>query len=181
MFSVIGPDGKTYGPVDTATIRQWIAQGRVTPETVLLDAVTDRQAPARDVMEFADAFAPTAPAYGTTTGAVPPGPTTASGYAQPPNYARPPAAAFAPYPQAAYGAGVSHRSKIVAALLAFFLGSIGVHRFYLGYTTIGVIMLLAVVFTCGFAAIVTGIVALIDFILILTGGLKDFEGRELQN
>ena len=34
------------------------------------------------------------------------------------------------------------KSKLTAILLCFFLGSLGIHRFYLGYTLIGVIQLL---------------------------------------
>lgn len=67
----------------------------------------------------------------------------------------------------------SSKSKVTAALLAFFLGCFGIHRFYLGYTLIGVIQLL----TAGGC----GIWALIDFILILTGGLKDSDGNELSS
>lgn len=67
----------------------------------------------------------------------------------------------------------SSKSKVAAALLCFFLGCFGVHRFYLGYTIIGIVQL----FTAGGC----GVWALIDFILILTGGLKDSEGRDLQN
>lgn len=55
-------------------------------------------------------------------------------------------------------------SQLVAALLCFFLGAMGVHRFYLGYTVIGLIQL----FTLGCC----GIWALVDFIRILTGDLK---------
>ncbi len=69
------------------------------------------------------------------------------------------------------GGGKSDKQKLVAALLCWFLGAIGVHRFYLGYTGIGVIQL----FTLGGC----GIWALIDLVMILTGGLKDADGREL--
>ena len=34
------------------------------------------------------------------------------------------------------------KSKLTAILLCLFLGSLGIHRFYLGYTLIGVIQLL---------------------------------------
>jgi TM2 domain-containing membrane protein YozV len=63
------------------------------------------------------------------------------------------------------------KSKVAAALLAFFMGGLGIHRFYLGYTTIGIIQ----IFTCGGC----GIWALIDFILILSGSLQDSDGRDL--
>jgi TM2 domain-containing membrane protein YozV len=63
------------------------------------------------------------------------------------------------------------KSKVTAALLCFFLGGLGIHRFYLGYTTIGIVQIL----TCGGC----GIWTIIDFILILMGSLKDKEGREL--
>lgn len=53
------------------------------------------------------------------------------------------------------------KQKIVAALLAFFFGYLGIHRFYLGYTTIGLIQLLCTVlfgfFTFGFSILVVWI------------------------
>ena len=65
----------------------------------------------------------------------------------------------------------SDKQKLVAALLCLFLGYFGVHRFYLGYTSIGVIQ----IFTLGGC----GIWWIIDFIMILTGGLKDADSKEL--
>jgi TM2 domain-containing membrane protein YozV len=61
------------------------------------------------------------------------------------------------------------KSQLVALLLCFFLGGLGIHRFYLGYTTIGVIQLL----TAGGC----GIWALIDLIRIITGDLQPNNGR----
>jgi hypothetical protein len=65
--------------------------------------------------------------------------------------------------QATNGGGLDQNEMIIAALLCFFLGGLGIHRFYLGYTTIGVIQLL----TGGGC----GIWVLIDFIRILVGDL----------
>ena len=64
------------------------------------------------------------------------------------------------------------KSQVVAAILAFVLGYLGIHRFYLGYTTIGIIQLL----TAGGC----GIWALIDFIMILTGDLKPADGSDYE-
>ena len=63
------------------------------------------------------------------------------------------------------------KSKITAILLCFFLGGLGIHRFYLGYTLIGVIQLLT------FGGVL--IWAFVDFIRLITGSLKDSKGNDL--
>jgi hypothetical protein len=60
------------------------------------------------------------------------------------------------------------KNQTVAWLLALFLGGLGIHRFYLGYTWQGVVQLL----TAGGC----GVWALIDFIRILTGSLQPKDG-----
>jgi len=75
-------------------------------------------------------------------------------------------------------------NQIIAAILAFFLGELGVHRFYLGYTGIGIIQLLMFVvgFVLSFVLIGIPILiavlvwVLIDFIRILTGDLQPKAG-----
>jgi len=71
------------------------------------------------------------------------------------------------------------KSKATAALLAFFLGALGIHRFYLGNNRLGVIMLLLSVLSFGFLAPFVAIWATIEMVLILTGGIRDAQGREL--
>ena len=69
------------------------------------------------------------------------------------------------------------KSKLVAVLLAFFLGSIGIHDFYLGYTKNGIIK---IILTCC-TGVGGSIWALIDFIRLLTGSLNtDANGVELK-
>lgn len=73
-------------------------------------------------------------------------------------------------------------SKVVAGLLAIFLGGLGIHRFYLGYKEIGFIQL--GIFVVAFLIfeplfLVTGIWALIDTIKIFTGKLKTVNGQVL--
>ena len=80
------------------------------------------------------------------------------------------------------GYGVKPKSKIGAALLAFFFGFLGIHNFYLGYTGKGATQLCLVVLA--FFAVFTiilipisaivyfavGLWAFIEFIMILVGG-----------
>lgn len=99
------------------------------------------------------------------------------------------------------GGGVmANKSKVVSALLAFFLGTTGAHRYYLGYKKQGIVQ------ACGFVSIIIGyaifipammdssagmlifsallllygagisIWAFVDFIRILTGGLTPADG-----
>ena len=63
------------------------------------------------------------------------------------------------------------KSKLTAILLCFFLGGLGIHRFYLGYTLIGFIQLLT------FGGFLIWVI--IDFIRIIIDLLKDSEGNEL--
>lgn len=64
--------------------------------------------------------------------------------------------------------GGEQKSKLVAVLLAFFIGSIGIHDFYLGYTKNGIIK---IILTCC-TGVGGSIWALIDFIRLLTGSLN---------
>lgn len=57
--------------------------------------------------------------------------------------------------------------KIVAGICGILLGALGVHKFILGYTTEGLIMLAVSVLTCGFGATVMGIIGLIEGIIYL--------------
>ena len=61
---------------------------------------------------------------------------------------------------------------LIALLLCFFLGCLGIHRFYVGKTGSGIAMLL----TCGGC----GIWALVDFIMILVNSFTDKDVRPLK-
>lgn len=49
MYNVRGADGRLYGPADEATLRQWAAEGRIQPSTMLVDTVTNRELPANEI------------------------------------------------------------------------------------------------------------------------------------
>ncbi|MFT3990993.1 MAG: NINE protein [Luteolibacter sp.] len=64
--------------------------------------------------------------------------------------------------------------KLVAGLLGILLGGFGVHKFYLGYTKEGLIMLLVSLLTCGIGAFVMSPIGLIEGILYLTKSDEEF-------
>lgn len=88
---------------------------------------------------------------------------------------------------------IGERSKWVAAILAFFLGGFGIHRYYLGYKKQGIMQ------SCSIAGLIVGYIcifegtfalaipcfiysavmmiwALVDFVCILTGSLLPIDG-----
>ena len=67
----------------------------------------------------------------------------------------------------------SGKNKVVAALLAFFLGSFGVHHFYLGSPTTGLVQLAITFVTCG----IGGILAFVEFILLIVMSDQDFDAK----
>lgn len=70
------------------------------------------------------------------------------------------------------------KSQLVAALLCFFLGGFGVHRFYLGYTGRGILYIgLALTSFLIIPGIALLVLVLIDFVRILTGSLKPKGGE----
>ena len=65
----------------------------------------------------------------------------------------------------------SDKSRGIAAVLCFFFGTLGIHRFYVGKIGTGLLWL----FTLGFF----GIGDIIDFLMIICGSFKDSEGRKI--
>jgi TM2 domain-containing membrane protein YozV len=64
--------------------------------------------------------------------------------------------------------------KIVAGVLGSILGGLGIHKFYLGYTKAGVIMLAVSVLSCGFGYAVMGVIGLVEGIMYLTKTDEEF-------
>lgn len=77
------------------------------------------------------------------------------------------------------------KSKVCAGLLALFVGTLGVHNFYLGYTSKGVAQLLLTLVgwvICGLGPVIASIWAFVEAIMIFTGSInKDAAGNELVN
>ena len=91
-----------------------------------------------------------------------------------------------PMPNPAYGYA-QPKSKIVAGLLGIFLGGLGIHRFYLGYTKVAVIQLVLTlvlgIFTLGLGFIV-GLWGVVEGIMIIAGAAQfrtDAQGVPLRD
>jgi TM2 domain-containing membrane protein YozV len=78
-----------------------------------------------------------------------------------------------------YGASPTVNSnRLAAGILAILIGTLGVHKFILGYTTQGVIMLLGSIIggllTCGMASIVFWVIGIVEGIIYLTKSDAEF-------
>ena len=71
----------------------------------------------------------------------------------------------------------SKHSKVVMAIVCWFFGIFGVHRFMVGKIGTGVLMLLLTVTVIG--SVISFIWSIIDFILILMGKFKDKDGNPI--
>lgn len=136
------------------------------PVAEAVEAVTEAPAPAAPEAPMPPA-PPTAAAPEAPAAAIPPPPAPVVG-----------ATAVPVFPNGkpmldAAGNPVSDKSRLAAALLCWFVGIFGVHRFYVGKVGTGILMLL----TLG----AFGIWALIDLIVILLGSFRDKSGKALQN
>ena len=69
------------------------------------------------------------------------------------------------------------KSKMAAGLLGIFLGAWGIHNFYLGNTTRGIIQIVVTLVTCGCG----GLWGFIEGIMILCGSIStDANGNPLE-
>ena len=142
MYKIIGADGKQYGPITREQLRQWITEGRAKDETLIQAEGQNDWRPLISFPELADLKS--TPPVGGAVGGPPAVLPTASGT----------------NPRAS--------NKVAAGICAILLGSLGIHKFILGYTGAGVIMLLVSVLTCGVAAGIVHIIGLIEGIIYLT-------------
>lgn len=93
----------------------------------------------------------------------------------------------APYQshQSTYQPLTHTKDHVAAGLLAVFLGSFGIHKFYLGYNTAGFILLAVTVlgglFTFGIASSVAWLIGMVEGVIYLTKSQAEFEQTYVQN
>lgn len=82
-------------------------------------------------------------------------------------------------------AGAEAKSKMVAGLLAIFLGYLGIHNFYLGFTKKAVAQLLLTLIgwiACGIGPIVASVWGIVEAVQIFTGSINaDANGMPLKD
>jgi TM2 domain-containing membrane protein YozV len=148
MYKIIGADGSQYGPVNADTIRRWIAENRVNAQTLALAEGATEWKPLSAFAEFANDLGPAIP---------PPVP---------------------PQGQPHTSIAAKASKKIPAGICGILLGWLGIHKFILGYTGPGLIMLLVSLLgsipTCGLAACVMWVIGLVEGILYLTKSDEEF-------
>lgn len=145
MYRIIGIDGRQYGPVSTEQLNEWIALGRANGQTLAqADGGTDWR-PLAAFPEFVNALG------AKSTPLAPP---------------------FVSQPSPVIANKASN--KLAAGICGILLGSFGVHKFILGYTNAGVIMLVVTLLTCGFGGIVMHVIGLVEGIVYLTKSDEEF-------
>ena len=146
MYKIVGKDGQQYGPVTAEQVRGWIAENRANAQTLAQAEGTQDWKPLGSFAEFAADLKP------------PPMPN-----APPPTMAPPPSSVAA-----------RASNKIPAGICGILLGGFGVHKFILGYTGAGLIMLLVTLLTCGLAWWVMHIIGLVEGIIYLCKPDEEF-------
>ena len=139
MYRIIGKDGQQYGPVTAEQLRAWIAENRANAQTLAQAEDAPEWKPLGSFAEFAAELKSSPPSA-----------------AAPPTLTAPPSSSN---PRAS--------NKLPAGICGILLGAFGVHKFILGYTGPGLIMLLVSVLSCGLAYPVMHIIGLIEGIIYL--------------
>ena len=73
------------------------------------------------------------------------------------------------------------QKKVLCGILAIVIGWLGIHKFLLGYTTAGLIMLLVSVLSLGLLAFIMAIIGLIEGIMYLMKSDQEFYDTYMAN
>ncbi len=146
MNYMISRAGQQYGPYSFADLRRYVSSGNILVTDLTRNDEMAEWIPVSQLLG--------ATAAGQQT-AVPPPP----GYAQAPVYVQTQPVLYAQPVSPNYP---PPKSRVAFILLGVFLGHLGVHNFYAGYTGRGLAQLLITLLTCGLGAIVTFVWSIIE-------------------
>ena len=146
MYRIIGTDGQQYGPISIDQMRRWSLEGRVNAQTLVQVEGAQEWKPLSSVPELAAELKA-------------PPPISAAGSSM---------------SMSASSGNPRASNKIAAGVCGILLGSLGVHKFILGYTGAGLIMLLVTLLTCFLASPLMHIIGLIEGIIYLTKSDDEF-------
>jgi TM2 domain-containing membrane protein YozV len=152
MYKIIGADGQPYGPVPLEQLKRWLSENRVNPHTLANAEGSADWKPLSSFPELTGEFKTPPPLSSTLT-------------QSPPPYSTDPRAS----------------NKIAAGICGILLGSLGVHKFILGYTGAGLIMLLVTLLTCFIASPIMHLIGLIEGIIYLTKPDAEFVRNYVEN
>jgi TM2 domain-containing membrane protein YozV len=146
-------DGDRRGPVSEHEIKTLAADGRLRPDDLVWQAGMEAWTQAGKVPGLLPP---------PVAGAPPPLPNRARAWDMDGAYGPTPAQSEA------------QSKKIAAAICAILIGSFGIHKFILGNTTAGLIMLLVTLLTCGIGGLVMHVIGIAEGIIYLTKSDEDF-------
>jgi TM2 domain-containing membrane protein YozV len=159
MYRIIGKDGQQYGPVAAEQLRNWIADNRANAQTLVQIDGAQEWKPLAAFPEFAADLKP--PLASAT---------------------QPPTISLPPYNPCAAASRASN--KIPAGICGILLGGLGIHKFILGYSGAGGIMLgvtlgsfVLCFVTCGLTMLgisAMHIIGLVEGIIYLTKSDEEF-------
>jgi len=177
-------EGQVYGPISSKELRELAASGQLSP-----DDLVRRE----DMQEWRKASSVKALFPGTSQAAPPLPHNSPAGNADMPKKFCHNCGTQVPLSQAVcpscgtslaqHIGSSSKKSRTTAGILALFLGGLGGHKFYLGYTKEAIIMLLITVIgaCCCIGPLVTGVIALIEAINYLKLSDEQFEETYVKN
>lgn len=76
---------------------------------------------------------------------------------------------------------MNKKEKLAAGLLGILIGALGIHKFYLGYTKEGLVMLLVSLLTFGIGALVMQVIGLVEGVLYLSKSDEEFQEIYVDN
>ena len=138
-YRIIGADGQQYGPVNLDQLRRWLAENRLRADTLVQAEGALDWKPLSSFPELAAELKSTPPTMAPPS-SLPPSVSTSN-------------------PRAS--------NKIPAGICGILLGAFGVHKFVLGYTGAGLIMLLISVLSCGIFYPLMHIIGIVEGVLYL--------------